>query len=301
MDAKHTRDISQVIETLDAISWQGPISTNMRASAVESLESGKVLYFPRLAFELSKMETRFLTPAIADARAKNVSFDSKTGKIKGAVGSDADLAAVAAMMRRYYEYARKLVETLLPRYASALEDGRTSFRPVEIKDRTISARKDDTRLHIDAFPATPVGDRRILRVFTNVNPESKGRHWRLGEPFEQVARDFVGTLPKQAPGSAWFLKTARMTKGRRTPYDHMMLNLHDTMKADDAYQARVVQNEFDFPPGSTWLCFTDMTSHAAMGGQHLFEQTFYLPVAAMKNEARAPLRVLERLVARPLL
>ena len=80
----------------------------------------------------------------------------------------------------------------------------------------------------------------------------------------------------------------------------MMLNLHDIMKADDRYQTRVVYNEFHFPPGSTWLAFTDMTSHAAMGGQHLFEQTFYLPVSAMKNESKSPLRVLERMAARPL-
>lgn len=300
MDTKPSRDISQVIETLDAISWQGPVSTNMRDSAVEALEGGKVLYFPRLAFDLASKEERYLTPATADARAKNVSFDPKTGKVKGALGSEADIAAITEMMRRYYEYTRKLVITLLPRYASALEPGRTSFRPVEIKDRPISARKDDTRLHIDAFQSTPTGGRRILRVFTNVNRDGKGRHWRLGAPFEEMAGNFVPGLPKQSPGAAWLLKAARITKGKRTDYDHMMLNLHDTMKADDDYQARVVQNEFHFPPRSTWLVFTDMTSHAAMGGQHMFEQTFYLPVSAMENEARSPLRVLERLAARPL-
>jgi 3-deoxy-D-manno-oct-2-ulosonic acid (Kdo) hydroxylase len=294
------RDISQVVETLDAIGWQGPVSTNMRSTAVEALESGKVLYFPRLAFELSRIEEHYLTPATADAHSKNVSFDPANGKVKGAVGSDADIAAITAMMRRYYEYSRQLVETMLPRYASALEAGRTSFRPVEIRGRPISARKDDTRLHIDAFPSSPTGGRRILRVFTNVNREAMGRHWRLGAPFEDVAGNFIQGLPKQKPGAAWLLKTVRLTKGRRTDYDHLMLKLHDTMKADDAYQARVMQNEFHFPPGSTWLVFTDVTSHAAMGGQHLFEQTFYLPVSAMENEAKAPLRVLERLAARPL-
>ncbi len=299
-ETKHTRDISQVIETLDTIGWQGPVSTNMRSSAVDALESGKVLYFPRLAFELSRTEELYLTPATTDAHAKNVSLDPANGKVKGAAGDETDIAAITAMMQRYYEYSRKLVETLLPRYAPALEAGRTSFRPVEIHGRPISARKDDTRLHIDAFPSSPTGGRRILRVFTNVNREAKGRHWRLGAPFEDVARNFVSKLPKQKPGAAWLLKTAGITKGQRTDYDHMMLNLHDTMKADDAYQARVVQNEFDFPPGSTWLVFTDMTSHAAMGGQHLFEQTFYLPVSAMENERKAPLRVLEKLAARPL-
>jgi hypothetical protein len=273
----------------------------MRATAVEALEGGKVLFFPRLAFTLDNAEKRFLSPETADARAKNVSFDPKSGTVKGAAGSAADISAIMAMMRRYYQHARGLVENLLPHYAEALEPGRTSFRPVEVRGREISARKDDTRLHIDAFPSAPTGGRRILRVFTNVNTTGQGRHWRLGAPFEDVARTFVARLPKQKPGSAWLLKAANLTKDYRTAYDHMMLNLHDTMKADDEYQARVMRNEFHFPPGSTWIVFTDMTSHAAMGGQHLFEQTFYLPVSAMENEAKAPLRVLERLAAGPLI
>ena len=72
------------------------------------------------------------------------------------------------------------------------------------------------------------------------------------------------------------------------------LNIHDTMKNRDEYQRDVVQNEFHFQPGSTWIVFTDQVSHAAMGGQHLFEQTFYLPVRAMADERKSPLRVLER-------
>ena len=39
--------------------------------------------------------------------------------------------------------------------------------------------------------------------------------------------------------------------------------------------------------------FSDMVSHAAMAGQYAFEQTFSLPVAAMGDAARAPVRVLE--------
>jgi hypothetical protein len=37
-----------------------------------------------------------------------------------------------------------------------------------------------------------------------------------------------------------------------------------------------------------------------MAGQFAFEQTFYLPVSAMKNPERSPLRVLERLQGRTL-
>jgi len=107
-------------------------------------------------------------------------------------------------------------------------------------------------------------------------------------------------VSKPLPGSAWLMKSVGITKGVRTPYDHVMLNIHDTMKSRDDYQRDAVQNEFHFPPGSTWIVYTDQVSHAAMGGQHLFEQTFYLPVHAMADEAKSPLRVLERTLRRAL-
>jgi hypothetical protein len=73
------------------------------------------------------------------------------------------------------------------------------------------------------------------------------------------------------------------------------------MKADTYYQTRSPQTELALPPGSTWACFTDLVPHAAMSGQFAFEQTFYLPVQAMRDPDRSPLRILERLAGRPLL
>ena len=63
----------------------------------------------------------------------------------------------------------------------------------------------------------------------------------------------------------------------------MMLQLHDLMKADTAYQADAPQTAFDFPAGSSWIAFTDQVSHAAMAGQYQLEQTFLLPVEAMRS------------------
>jgi 3-deoxy-D-manno-oct-2-ulosonic acid (Kdo) hydroxylase len=294
------RDIAEVLETVDVTAWQGPAHTNMPGSAAEALEDGKVLYLPRLAFALLPEEEHFLSPQFADAKAKNVSFDPATGAVRHAVGSRAQVNAIAAMMRRYSEQALSLVQMLLPAYAGALEIGRTSFRPAEIEGRALSARKDDTRLHVDAFPSTPLGGKRILRVFTNVNPDGRGRDWRLGAPFEEVARIFLRGIPRQLPGGHRILNWIGATKSFRTSYDHMMLNIHDRMKADESYQHDVVQNAFSFPPGSTWIVFTDKVSHAAMGGQHVFEQTFYLRVGAMADETKSPLRILERLAGRAL-
>jgi len=102
------------------------------------------------------------------------------------------------------------------------------------------------------------------------------------------------------PGAASLLYWLRIVKGRRTEYDHFMLGIHDRMKADETYQSQVPQTKLEIAPGTTWACYTDSVSHAAMSGQFAFEQTFYLPVKAMKDPERSPLRVLERLVGRNL-
>jgi hypothetical protein len=72
------------------------------------------------------------------------------------------------------------------------------------------------------------------------------------------------------------------------------------MKADPDYQKSSPQQTMPFPPGSVWICFSDQTSHAAMSGQFMLEQTFFLPVRAMAEPECAPLGILERLTGRAL-
>jgi hypothetical protein len=144
-----------------------------------------------------------------------------------------------------------------------------------------------------------MGGLRILRIFTNVNPQTP-RKWRVGENFEQSAVYFLPRVKPFQPLAASLLAWLRITKCRRTEYDHLMLGIHDGMKADENYQSRVAQTHLAIAPGTTWACYTDSVSHAAMSGQFAFEQTFYLPVSAMKDPQRSPLRVLERLVGRRL-
>ncbi|MGP2690299.1 Kdo hydroxylase family protein, partial [Serratia nevei] len=67
------------------------------------------------------------------------------------------------------------------------------------------------------------------------------------------------------------------------------------------YQQRGPQLALAFPPGSSWICFSDQTPHAAMGGQFMLEQTFLLPVNKMQDPQRSPLKVLEQLRGQPLI
>ena len=171
---------------------------------------------------------------------------------------------------------------------------------MRVDQRSTSYRKDDRRLHLDAFPSRPTQGRRILRVFSNVNLEGAPRVWQLGEPFADVAARFLPQLRRSPPGSAWLLDWSGITKGRRSVYDQLMLRLHDRIKADTDYQRNAWHCEFSFPPGSSWIIYTDTVLHAAIDGQHALEQTFYLPVTAMLDPELSPLRVLERMTGRRL-
>jgi 3-deoxy-D-manno-oct-2-ulosonic acid (Kdo) hydroxylase len=266
---------------------------------IEALEGGGVLYFPRLAFRIGSDESSIFTPSIL-GRAKNASFDPRSGTLGGTTLRGRDVDALRGLMHRFSHSAATLVTRLLPAYGRNLQQARASFRPAEIVGRSTSWRKDDTRLHVDSFPATPSGGRRILRLFSNVNPANRPRVWRIGGPFEAVARRFETRLRVPWPGAGQLLALLKITKSRRTPYDALMLQLHDAMKSDEEFQRQSQQTSFDFPPGSTWLCFTDEVSHAATSGQYQLEQTFLLPVDSMLEAHRSPLRILERLKGRTL-
>jgi hypothetical protein len=280
--------------------WEGAALGEAGGDTVDALERGEILYFPDLPFELTPEEKPFLAPTTSDGKSKNVVYDIRNDSLHGTALTAEPREALQAMMRRYCQSTTKLVKTMLPGYAGELEIARTSFRPVRVEGRPSSYKKDDTRLHVDAFASSPNQGRRILRVFSNVNPEGEPRRWEVGEPFESFAPKFVSRIKVPSPVRGVLLEQLRVTRGRRTPYDHVMLELHDRGKADMAYQKASPKTAVAFPPGTTWIVYTDRVMHAALGGQHLLEQTFHLPVAAMRNPERSPLRILESLYRRPL-
>jgi hypothetical protein len=285
-------------------SWSGPFDADLRQSAVAALEAGRALLFPDLDFALSESElegVRAAAAATQDDAAKNVSYDPATGACKAGPLGDALAAPLTESLARFARQAEALVTGLFPGYAPGLEVARTSFRPVEVEGRDQTWRKDDRRLHVDAFPSRPLGGRRILRVFSNVNPSGQPRRWRLGEPFEAHARRFLPQLPRPSRSMALIRSSLGLTRGAQTPYDQMMLALHDASKRDDAYQAAPPDAQLqDFPAGSTWIVYTDQTPHAALAGSCAFEQTFYVDPKVMADPNSSPLAVLERLVDRAL-
>lgn len=282
------------------ISHLNELNTEETKQAISSLESGKVIYLPNYPFTRQKDDAQLLSDKLLDGSHKNISFDYSRKKL-GAFNALPDVAnskeALQQFMQRFAEFAKELVNQVCPHYKNALVWGRTSYRPAEIKNRHLSKRKDDTRLHVDSFPGTPVYGHRILRVFSNINPVGESRVWNLGEPFNNVLSRFSNQIPAFSPLRSKFLYLIKATKKPRSAYDHYMINMHDLMKKDDEYQQTVPKNRVEFPPDSSWIVFTDHVSHAALSGQYVLEQTFYLPVEAMVDPEQSPLRHWEKIKA----
>jgi hypothetical protein len=264
---------------------------------IAALEAGKVLYFPNFGqhgFAPQKEELALFREDIRAPKTRNISLPA-SGDLKGVVGDDATKALMAGMIGRFRAEAEGLLANLVPRYGEHLRRGATSFRPAVVQNRVQSWRADDRRMHVDAFPSRPNYGERLLRVFTNVNQDGEPRVWRVGEPFEDVARRF---LPKVKPYSAWqakVLNALHVTKSLRSEYDHIMLQLHDAMKSDLDYQKNAPQVTFGFPPGCAWVCFSDQTSHAVMAGQYMMEHTLQLSPMHQYHKEASPLAILTRM------
>lgn len=286
---------SQII-TIDGADWSGVTS---RPEWTAALEAGKVLFFPQLRFELQAEEKLLLRPDIRDPKSRNISLNVD-GSLKGAAGEEATQAQLARMVQRFRSQAQALIGGLFPHYMPVVRLAPTSYRPSQVETRSQSWRADDRRMHVDAFPSRPNYGERILRVFTNLNPDGVPRVWRVGEPFETVARRF---LPRAKPYVRWqalALQALHVTKSFRSEYDHLMLQLHDGMKRDLDYQKDAPQVSMPFPAGSSWVCFSDQASHAVMSGQYMMEQTLYLPPGTEYDPNASPLAILTRLMGHPL-
>lgn len=275
------------------------LDDHARVHAANVLEAGGLVLLPNLPFAIEAKDEDLTDPSVLSPRSKNVSYDRASDQVGGSVLEGEGRTRLAGMVRRYGAHARAVVEALTPGYVAGLQQRRTSFRPAAIENRALSPRKDDKRLHVDAFPSSPVQGRRIFRVFTNADPTGGVRLWKVGDQeFEAFAQAFSSRLRPRAGG--WWRERLGLTRGRRTAYDSAMLQLHDCAKLDDAWQASAAHHALSFPAGSTWVVYTDSVLHAALAGRGAFEQTWLMPVDAMVDPDRSPLRILERLTGQAL-
>jgi hypothetical protein len=274
------------------------------------LEEGHVLFFGQTPFPLSGEDRAFLLEQRQTGAGyhKNIAYRPESNRLSGvASGARADLERIRAVLRRYCESVVRETAALLPRYASGWKVDFASFRPQEEAGRPLSRHARNDLLHVDSFPTRPTAGDRIFRVFTNINP-AVPRIWRTGETFEVLAERFAvssGLLGRAlSPGLAGRLLGAAASAGlpvaARPPYDEFMHRFHNFLKENESYQESARAELLSFPPGSSWMVFTDMVSHSVLSGQYALEQTFLIARTSLALPQKAPIAILERLAGRAL-
>ena len=291
--------VNPIVE-LDFCDWSAPArESSQQAGWTAAIEAGRVLYFPHLAFPLSQAEQALLREDVLKAGSRNVSLGSD-GALKHAAGTPEDQKLLAGMMSRYRQLALSLVDGLFPHYRGVLRAAPTSFRPKKVETRVQSVHADDRRMHFDAFATRPTYGERILRVFTNLNPNGQPRVWRVGEPFETVAKRYLPRIKPYSQLKAKLLNAVGATKSVRSEYDHLMFNLHNLMKEDEQYQKTGTLATQEFPPNCVWVCYADLAAHGVASGQYMMEQTLYLRRGGELDPQSSPLAILTRLMGHPL-
>jgi len=282
-------------------------STPATPGLAGELESGNILFFPRMPFALSAEDASFLlAQKQTDAGYhKNIAYRPAEDRLTGSGKMPArDAARLKSILKSYSDWGAVFLGDLIPEYKGRWIRDFASYRPIEEQGRKARLTARNDLAHVDAFPTRPTHGDRILRLFVNINP-TKGRVWVTSETFEGLAERFardVG-IPQDAPGKKVFGKLAKalgIRQWSRSPYDAFMLRFHDFLKENSAFQRDCVKQQWEFPPGCCWICYTDMVSHAVLSGQFALEQTFLVSRDAMTLPEKSPIRILERICGHPL-
>lgn len=275
------------------------------------LETGNVLFFPKTPFSFPEESQEFLRQLNFSGGAihKNVAYRPAIDKVTGVDAGLGQMEPLRSIMRDYSHAVIAFTAELLPQYASAWKLDYASFRPIEEENRNLPVNKRNDLIHTDAFPSRPTNGDLILRVFTNIH-QSKTRNWVTTDSFHTLAEKYADDagLQKIASSSGSLrYQSARMLRSLglpvvpRSAYDRFMLHFHEYLKRNHDFQENCPKYHFNFPPGSTWLTFTDVVPHSVHSGQHALEQTFIISRRSMANSANAPVSILERICGKPLL
>jgi hypothetical protein len=276
----------------------------------EQLEESHILYFEELPYDFPEEDRKFLiSQKLGDSRLhKNISYRPKQDLLRGFAAQDAAAARrLHEVLRHYSENVIRFLTQLLAPYSSGWTIDYASFRPEAEQSRNLPVRKRNDLLHVDAFPSRPTRGGRILRCFTNINP-TEGRVWNTTDAFPELARDHAERAglkdfaARGGPGVAGAFQSFGRAFGLKlksySAYDKFMLHFHDYMKENSRFQQECPKIKLEFPPGSTWICFTDSVPHAVLYGQHAVEQTLIIPVSALVTPEKSPLRILEKQAGR---
>jgi len=276
--------------------------------ACRALEGGHILLFPETPFELTEPERQFLLRRrqMEGGYHKNIAYRPAADRVTGvARQNQEDERRLKELLRAYSGRAVRFAASLLPRYGAKWRVDYASFRPQEEAGRRLSTHARNDLLHVDSFPTRPTHGDRIFRFFTNVNPAAP-RVWRTGETFPELAERYAvssGILsgvmrPSVARRFLSAARSAGFPVPVRPPYDEFMHRFHNFLKDNEAYQKSARAEQVQFPPGSTWMVFTDAVTHSVLSGQYALEQTFLIARESLLFPEVSPIAVLERIAGR---
>jgi hypothetical protein len=295
-----------------ASAWDASVEGKARArQCCEQLEDGRILFFDRIPFVFFKEDREFLLSQRQSGSRlhKNVSYRPAQNVLRGAGGGAEENGRLLEIMGRYSTEVARFLGRLLSPYEPHWELDYASFRPEEEQGRKLSVHKRNDLLHFDAFPSRPMNGHRILRCFTNINPTA-ARVWNTTDGFGVVASRYAekaGLARIAAKGSqrgnplvSRIKRALGLKVVERSAYDRFMLRFHDYLKEESDFQKNCRKIRLEFPPSSTWICYTDAVPHAVLSGQYALEQTFIIPLQAQITVEKSPLFVLEKLAGAPL-
>jgi hypothetical protein len=279
------------------------------------LEAGDIIFFPHTPIEIPADDLAFLLghQQVGGAYHKNIAYRPLEDRITGFDSQDRAIAErLRTIMGRYSRDVTEFLRLFLSPYQARWKVDYASYRPEEEKGRDLALRKRNDLLHTDAFPTRPTYGDRILRFFNNINPQ-KTRNWITTETFDTLVEkmrtgklDGENTVPvpssMQMPGMKRVLAGglgALIPSLKRSPYDEFMMRFHNHLKENKSFQQNCPKQHWEFPPGSSWMVYTDMVSHAVLSGQFALEQTLIVSREAMVAPEKSPYGVLSRLAGSP--
>ena len=278
------------------------------------LEAGNIIFFPETPIKISPEDLAFLLghQQVGGGYHKNIAYRPSEDRITGFDAQDSSTEQrLRAIMRRYSRDVVEFLGAFLQPYQRRWKVDYASYRPEEEERRDLALRKRNDLLHTDAFPTRPTDGDRILRFFNNINP-AKTRNWITTETFDVLVEKMrmgklnggsAVPLPSSLRMSPLKQTLAGLGAGtlapslKRSPYDEFMMRFHNYLKENAAFQQNCPKQHWEFPPGSSWMVYTDMVSHAVLSGQFALEQTLIVSHEAMVTPEKSPYGLLGRLVS----
>jgi hypothetical protein len=274
------------------------------------LEAGDILFFPEAPITIPNDDLAFLIghQQVGGTYHKNIAYRPLEDRITGFDAQDTlSSERLRGIMRRYSTDVIDFLRSFLAPYQGGWKVDYASYRPEEEQSRDLALRKRNDLLHTDAFPTRPTNGDRILRFFNNINPH-RTRNWITTETFDALVEKMRsgklngGGVPLPSTMDTNPIKRLLTGMGagkiapslKRSPYDDFMMRFHNYLKENTAFQQNCPKQHWEFPPGSSWMVYTDMVSHAVLSGQFALEQTLIVSRQAMVVPEKSPYGILAR-------